>query len=156
MQDFPAPTSLFVQWLYLPFAEIMMSKNISLFIVDDDQDDQIFLIEALKEIEPSVRYFTALNGQEGLQKLQKNNIPFPSLIFLDLHMPKISGKQFLNAVNKDPSLKNIPVLIYSTSSESNEIEEMKRLGAKDYLVKQADYLVLLQQLKEIFRNILHL
>lgn len=132
----------------------MTPRNISLYIVDDDPDDHFFLIEALNEINLSFHYFTALDGQEGLQKLQTNTIPLPSLIFLDLHMPKISGKQFLIEAKKDPALRNIPVIIYSTSSNANEIQEMKRLGAKDYLVKQSDLPALQQQLRAIFRDIL--
>ena len=133
----------------------MTTKNLSLYIVDDDPDDHIFLIEALTIINPSLQYSTALNGQEGLQKLRAKITSLPSLIFLDLHMPKINGKQFLIEMNKDPALKYIPVIIYSTSADTNEIQEMKRLGAKDYLVKQSDSQALQGQLRSILCNFLY-
>jgi hypothetical protein len=46
-------------------------------IIDDDLDDQRFLIEAIKDIAPSIDCYTAVNGQEGLQKLETGSIPFP-------------------------------------------------------------------------------
>jgi CheY-like chemotaxis protein len=70
-----------------------MAKPIIVYIMDDDPDDQEFLIQALKDLDPSIECFTAKNGQEGLHKLETAAIPLPFLIFLDLNMPRINGRQ---------------------------------------------------------------
>jgi CheY-like chemotaxis protein len=127
-----------------------MPKPTVLYIIDDDREDRDFLIEALKEIDPSIEFFTAINGQEGLKKLNTNSIPIPSIIFLDLHMPRINGKQFLIEIQNDAAYNSIPVIIYTTSSNQKEIDEMMQLGATGYLVKQWDYTVLKEKLNAIF------
>lgn len=121
-----------------------------ILIIDDDADDRELLIEALQDIDPSSDCLTAINGQDGLVKLDTKSIPFPSLIFLDLNMPRIDGRKFLMHIKRDPNLSSIPVIIYTTSSNPNDIEDMAQLGATDYLVKQFDYSIL----KEKLRNIL--
>ncbi|MBC7826605.1 MAG: response regulator [Chitinophagaceae bacterium] len=126
----------------------MQSRTV-IYIIDDDPDDQELLIEALREIDPSIDCFTAENGQEGLINLKTNAIPFPSLIFLDLNMPRVNGQKFLSELKNDLYLKTIPVVIYTTSSNSRDMEKMNELGAMDYLVKQFDYSILKEKLKTI-------
>ena len=126
-----------------------MQTSSVFFIVDDDTDDQEFLIEALNEIDSSISFFTAKNGQEGLLKLEIKAIPFPSLIFVDMNMPRVNGNHFLTQLKNDPLFQSIPVIIYSTSSNKKEMDEIMKLGAAGYLVKQSDYLVLKEQLQTI-------
>lgn len=126
--------------------------NISnvVYIIDDDPDDQDFLIEAIKEIDSSINCYTALNGQEGLRKLETEAIPFPSVIFLDLNMPRINGRKFLELIKDHPRFKSIPIVIYTTSENSKERDELQLLGASDYLVKQSDFTLLKENLIKIF------
>ena len=120
-----------------------------IYIIDDDLDDQFFLIEAIREVDTSVECYTAVNGQEALKTLEANTIPIPSLIFLDLNMPRIGGHKFLIEIKKLPRFKNIPVVIYSTSSNEKDKTEMLQLGAAKYLVKDADFSLLKQNLFEL-------
>lgn len=127
-----------------------MLNSTIIYIVDDDPDDQNFLIEAIKEIDLAIECYTAINGQEGLQRLERNAIPFPSVIFLDLNMPRIDGRKFLTAIKKHPKFNIIPVVIYSTSTNQKERDEMLQLGATDYIVKHADFFLLKENLLTIF------
>ena len=124
-------------------------RPVTLYIVDDDPDDRDLLIEVINDIDSSIQCFTANNGQEGLNKLASGSIPFPSIIFLDLNMPRISGRQFLSKLKGDPQLRYIPIIIYSTSSNQQEIEELKLRGAMDYVVKQSDYSILKEHVSTI-------
>ena len=124
-------------------------KSFIFYIIDDDRDDQDYLITVLKEIDPHSQCYTALNGQEGLRKLEKHLIPIPSIIFLDLNMPRINGRQFLLALKKNPQLQNICTVVYSTSNTQKDIEETKQLGASFYLEKQPDYSILKEELEKI-------
>lgn len=126
----------------------MLITNV--YIIDDDLDDQAFLIEAIKEIEPSIECYTAMNGQEGLNRLDVSAVPFPSLIFLDLNMPRIDGRKFLIEIKKRSKFCSIPVIIYTTSTNQKDRDEMMQLGAADYVIKQADFSLLKENLHAIF------
>ena len=127
-----------------------MLTNTIIYIVDDDVDDQNFLIEAIQDIDLSLECYTALNGQEGLRKLETGAVPFPSMIFLDLNMPRIDGHRFLATIKNHPRFKSIPVIIYTTSENPKDKDESQQLGALDYLVKQTDFARLKERLLRIF------
>jgi len=105
------------------------------YIIDDDPDDQQFLIDALTDNDQSVKCFTAHNGKEGIRNLTGGMIPLPHAIFLDLNMPGMSGKECLSKLKTIPSLQHIPVIIYSTSSDQKEIQLLMEMGAFHFLVK---------------------
>src|ERR1700692_1676108 len=73
------------------------------FIVDDDIDDQQFLIEALVKNNPVSQCFTASHGEEAITHLTNAIVPIPDVIFLDLNMPRLNGKQCLLILKQTPS-----------------------------------------------------
>jgi CheY-like chemotaxis protein len=109
-----------------------MFKN--LMLVDDDEDDQGFFLEVIQDHYPGVVCVTAGNGQEALNKLVGASL-LPDIIFLDLNMPLMNGKQFLVEIKKHEGLKRIPIVILTTSSDQETITETARLGAKDFITK---------------------
>jgi CheY-like chemotaxis protein len=117
-----------------------MAKHFTCFLIDDDADDQEIFLSIVEKISPSVQCITANNGQEALQKLTHENIK-PDLIFLDLNMPLMNGKQFLKACNLLDNCKQIPVIILTTSSDRKTREETLSLGARDYITKPDKYSV---------------
>ncbi len=127
-----------------------MNTPTIIYIIDDDLDDQFFLIESIKEIDLSIECWTAMNGQEGLNRLETNAVPFPDLIFLDLNMPRTDGRKFLTAIKKHPKFKSIRVVIYTTSDNERDRYEVVKLGATDYLVKQSDFSLLKNNLAKLF------
>ena len=112
-----------------------MSKQRLFFIVDDDADDQELFIEAVGEVDSTIRCITASDSEEALDLLKNRKIPLPDVIFLDLNMPRLNGKQCLAELKKQAHLRDIPVIIYSTSSEKRDIDETSRLGAAHFLTK---------------------
>jgi len=127
-----------------------VTHALTILIVDDDPDDQLQLIEAFREIDPDVVCCTAMNGQEGLKLLEFTTPALlPSLIFLDLNMPRVNGQRFLFELKSDDHLKAIPVVIYSTSSNPKDIKDLMRLGAFDYITKGPDSLVLKEKLTSL-------
>ncbi len=117
----------------------MMNQQKIVMIVDDDMDDIEFFCEALNEIDASVQYLTALNGVDALSKLRKDDIVLPHFIFLDLNMPRMDGKQLLKELKSDFVLRDIPAIVYSTSSMPADIEETKALGASYFLTKPSSF-----------------
>lgn len=111
-----------------------MINEFTCFLIDDDIDDQEIFLSVLEDIAPSIRCYTAANGQEAISKLTSEEIK-PDLIFLDLNMPLMNGKQFLKACNLLDGCRHIPVIVLTTSSDKNSIEETMQLGARDYITK---------------------
>jgi CheY-like chemotaxis protein len=111
-----------------------VSEPFTCFLVDDDIDDQEIFLTVMEDIAPRVRCVTALNGQEAMNMLTSGEV-LPDLIFLDLNMPLMNGKQFLAACRQVDKCRHIPVIVLSTTSDKSSIEETFRLGAKDYITK---------------------
>ncbi|SIO54688.1 response regulator [Chitinophaga niabensis] len=115
-----------------------MAEKITCLLIDDDLDDQEIFKLALQDVNDKVSFLTANDGAAGLQLLSTPENPMPHYIFLDLNMPRMGGKDCLAAIRNIPHLSDIPVIIYSTSSDPRDITETRSLGASDYIVKQFD------------------
>jgi len=114
----------------------MKYKNI--LLIDDDEDDcEIFLVAIEKSFGPG-NYNTINHAVKALQQLDENQIN-PDLIFLDLNMPIMNGIQFLTEIKKREHLSHIPVIIFSTSSQAELINQTKALGAYDFITKPSDF-----------------
>lgn len=117
--------------------------------VDDDQEDREFFCDALREIDPAISCLIAASGMEALALL-KNQTILPDYIFLDINMPLMDGKQCLKALKSIPEFQQIPVIMYSTTTDTREIKECYKLGAEDFLIKPHSYEKLVHDLTSIF------
>ena len=116
-----------------------MKQEITILIVDDDEDDKELFIESAKEVSNNIKCVAASDGQEALRLLKDELKPLiPDYIFLDLRMPRISGKQCLEEIRKDNRLHKIPVFIYSTSRDVEDSIELKKKGAVHFITKPAN------------------
>jgi CheY-like chemotaxis protein len=101
-------------------------------MIDDDKDDQEVFEQELRKVVPFVKFLSAYNGEEGLEVLRKNDVDY---IFLDINMPVMNGIDALRFIKKDEHLKNIPVIIYSTSDGRAYKKMALNLGAASYFTK---------------------
>jgi len=124
-------------------------KPVTIFIIDDDEDDQLLLEEALLSVNSDNTCFFCSDGIDGLKKLRGGILPRPDVIFADVNMPLLGGKQFLIQIKKDPLFCAIPVIIYSTSSFETEIKALIFLGAESFLKKPSDFNTLEESLHTI-------
>jgi CheY-like chemotaxis protein len=104
-------------------------------LIDDDKDDQEIFVLALEQIDRSFKCITADNAGAGLDMLSPDNAFIPDFIFLDLNMPRISGKQCLIRIKEMDHLRKVPVIIYSTSDGQRDIKETMALGAAEFITK---------------------
>src|SRR4051812_42713633 len=118
-------------------------------LADDDADDAELFGEALVSIEPPVEFYHVEDGEEVFNFLSKTTNKKPDLIFLDLNMPKMSGWQCLARLKNDIYFKDIPVIIYSTSSHQRDKEIAIELGAMGFLTKPSDFKLLKKLLHHI-------
>jgi CheY-like chemotaxis protein len=129
-----------------------MVKQRSFLLVDDDPDDTFLFSEVLHDVDPSIGFLTAANGQEALDLL-KSSTSLPDLIFLDLNMPRMGGVECLSVMKADEALKGIPVIIYTTSSQSKDIEETIQKGAVCFITKPSNMKELTEILSTITRSL---
>lgn len=117
------------------------------FLVDDDEDDRELFGLALEEADASIHLLTANSGAEALDMLAQEHIR-PDTIFLDLNMPMMDGKECLAELKNNPQTRDIPVIIFSTSSDPSDRHETARLGAVDFITKPSSILELTRLLAQ--------
>jgi CheY-like chemotaxis protein len=127
----------------------MAQKIETLFLVDDDRDEHELFEDALRGIDDAIELITAKDGIEALEKLHAEHINTPDIIFLDLNMPKMDGKQFLRQVKTIHAFREIPVHVYTTSSNQMERKEVLELGAASFITKPGTFTELCQTLREV-------
>lgn len=103
-------------------------------LVDDDQDDTDLFEEALRNIDSNIEFYREQDCSHVLSKLKDNSIQ-PEIIFLDINMPDMNGWECLAVLKSDHKLKDIPVVMYSTSSVMLDGKKAITKGALGYLEK---------------------
>jgi CheY-like chemotaxis protein len=118
--------------------------------IDDDVDDLEIFKEALQKIDKTVECDFAQGAREALFKLKSQRLP--DLIFLDINMPEISGRQLLESLRSNPLLQHIPVVVYSTSENQKNWRASRALGAFAYIVKASNFKGICNQLEFIIKQ----
>lgn len=112
-----------------------MKKVSSILLIDDDKDDCQLFIDSIKEFDENIDCQVAHDGQFALDMLAGMSQRLPSLIFLDLRMPRMGGKKCLIELKKSELTREIPVVVYTTSRSLLESAELKQLGALSFITK---------------------
>jgi CheY-like chemotaxis protein len=120
-------------------------------IIDDDEDDREIFLTIMREAAATMVCNVAENGREALDKLTQQFIK-PDLIFLDLNMPRMNGREFLLEIKKFDDLRDIPVIILSTSSDKETISEARKLGAQHFISKPDKFSAWEHLLKQALDN----
>ena len=121
---------------------------INIAIAEDDKDDFLLLKEAIENVLPRFNIDHSKNGKDFLQSVLTG--PEPDLIFLDLNIPKKNGIECLIELRQQTKFQTTPVIIYSTSSDFNDIDRCYKNGCTLYLVKPTSYDHLVTQIRKIF------
>ncbi len=132
------------------FRSAVSKAPYKILIVDDDDEDKEFFREALQQVDASVICLEAADGLEALKILQTPGSELPDLIFLDLNMPRMGGKQCLAEIKKARHLCHLPVIIYTTSKRVEHRAEMKALGAAYFITKPIYHDLLCQSIAYVF------
>jgi two-component system, chemotaxis family, response regulator Rcp1 len=117
-------------------------KPIEVLLVEDSPDDACLTIEALKDGKVRNHVSHVEDGEEAMAFLRQKGCheaaPRPDLIFLDLNLPKKSGREVLEEIKQDPELRRIPVIIMTTVDDRDEIREAYNRHANCYVNKPVD------------------
>jgi len=121
----------------------------TILLVDDDLDELILFNEAIDEVDESINFITSIDGERCLEMLK--NVT-PDVILLDINMPKMGGKECLAVLREDENLKDIPVVMYSTTISPSDAEFFKELGIP-FKKKPTDFADLVSFVKETVTEI---
>ena len=130
--------------------QISGGNKLHILLADDDEDDRQFFTDAVNSIVPSAKLSIVNDGEELISKLKKNKTELPDFIFLDLNMPFKNGLECLKEIKSVEFLKDIPILIYSTSINKDQVETTYRNGANMYIQKPASFQGIISMLNTIF------
>ncbi|WP_409424756.1 response regulator [Pseudoalteromonas sp. RW-H-Ap-1] len=121
-------------------------KPITILMADDDEDDRLLTQDALAESRVLNELHFVEDGVELLEYLErkgkfvdKSISPRPGLILLDLNMPRMDGREALEAIKANPNLKGIPVVILTTSKQEEDMVKGYNLGAASYITKPVTF-----------------
>jgi CheY-like chemotaxis protein len=107
----------------------MIDESTAILYIDDDQDDLMIFGDSIGSLYPGITILKAQSGEEGLAiltRLEQSSQPYPSLIVLDMNMPKMDGRQTLQKIKGKSAWMDIPVVIFTTSSNREDIEFCKK------------------------------
>ena len=113
-----------------------------LLMVDDSDGDLSLVRIALEEAGVDVEFTTALDGllgQEHLQRLAEAGDPLPTVVLVDLNMPRMDGRKLLEWIRSSKAHQAIPVIIFTTSNDAKERTRCMGIGATDYWVKPSSF-----------------
>ena len=110
-----------------------------ILLVEDDNVDVMTVKRAFKDLNVTNPLVHSVNGEVALKHLQDQNNEKPCVILLDLNMPKMNGTEFLKVIKADQELKQIPVIVLTTSTEECDIIETFKQSIGGYIVKPVDY-----------------
>ena len=117
----------------------MMDGKVNLMLIEDDYMDVMNVERELQKHNINLPIHKARNGREALDMLRANGYmkinPLPSVVMLDINMPRMNGFEFLEEIRQDANLKNLNVFIMTTSSEEVDKERANALGVSGYIEK---------------------
>jgi len=118
----------------------------NILINEDNPQDAEMATRALKKSNLSNTIFTVEDGAEALDFMFCNGTfkerqfqNKPKVVLLDLKLPKVNGLEVLAKIKADPNLKEIPVVVVTSSKDDPDIKEAYRLGANSYVIKPVDF-----------------
>lgn len=116
-----------------------MTKPLNVLLADDDKDDRLFFKMALDALSTPTELETVVDGEKLMVYLAENPKNLPDVLFLDLNMPRKNGFECLTEIRQDKTLKNLPVIIFSTSYEQEVVNQLFINGAKYFMRKPAEF-----------------
>jgi DNA-binding response OmpR family regulator len=111
-----------------------MKSALKILLIEDDIDDVELLKEAFKENKVNYELELIMEGDRVNPYLQDGD-SIPSIIILDLNLPKTDGKEILKDIKSSDTFKNIPLIVFSTSSSKQDAEFAYSYGANNFITK---------------------
>jgi CheY-like chemotaxis protein len=130
----------------------MHLKQLNILLADDDVDDCIFFKQAVDELILPANFTAVHDGEQLMQQLTNETNKLPHVLFLDLNMPRKNGFECLSEIKLNEKLKQLPVIIFSTSFEQGVVDQLYLNGAQYFIRKPSEF----TQFKKIIHQTLAL
>jgi CheY-like chemotaxis protein len=132
---------------------------ITILIADDDEEDRVLTQEALADSRLANNLRFVVDGQDLIDYLRHEGkyaagldaAPVPGIILLDLNMPKLDGREALGLIKSDPALKQIPVVVLTTSSAETDMLQAYQLGVNSFIIKPVTFAGLVEVMRGFSR-----
>ena len=137
--------------------EMTDTRRPSILIADDDAGDRLLIEKALEDCRVDSKVSFVKDGQELLQNLTelvRSQSP-PALVLLDLNMPRMDGRDVLRIVKHDPTLRSIPIVVLTNSSNPTDVVGAYHEGANTFFQKPMDYAGLVGLMELLAKYWLH-
>lgn len=129
------------------------SKPIEILLIEDSRGDIGLIEEVFEEAKIRNNLYVAEDGEEAVLFLNKKgqyaDAPRPDIILLDLNLPKKDGREVLEEVKRDDNLKNIPIVVLTTSKAEEDVLRSYNLHANAYITKPVDFDQFIKVIKSI-------
>lgn len=130
----------------------MSNTQLNVILTDDDLDDYTFFKTALDELPIATNLTWVKDGQQLMDLLADETYVLPNVLFLDINMPRKNGFECLHEIKRHERLKDLPVIMFSTSNSRENMNSAFSQGAHVYIRKPGNF----QQLKELIYHALPL
>ncbi|MDC7999370.1 response regulator [Gilvibacter sediminis] len=127
----------------------MASNYTHIILADDDEDDRMFFTDAFDELKIGTKVATFPDGIALMDYLNQSDAELPSILFLDLNMPRKNGKECLKEIRQNSRFNSVAVAIYSTSASEEDIEDTFVQGANVYIKKPSSF----KKLKNVLSSV---
>ena len=118
-------------------------QAIEVLLIDDDEADVLLTLRALKNDRVLNNIHVVRDGVEAMNFLRRQgpfaDAPRPDIIFLDLNMPRMDGREVLQAIKSDKKLATIPVIVLTVSAAEEDIVRSYDLGCSSFIIKPVDF-----------------
>lgn len=138
-------------------------RQIEVLLVEDDPGDVLMTKEAFEDYKLSNNLHVVNDGAEAMEFLRRRgehaDAPRPDLVLLDLNLPRMDGREVLQAIKSDPELASIPVVVLTTSEAEEDVLRSYSLHANAYVTKPVDFerfIQVVRQIDEFFVTVVRL
>src|SRR5690349_15672785 len=134
---------------------MLITKDPAILLAEDDENDVLLFRIALDGAHLTNPVYDVPDGRKAIEYLKgegpfadRLRYPLPGVLLMDLKMPRMNGFELLKALQEEPDLKQMPVVVLSSSSQPSDIKRAWDLGADDYQVKPHSFEALTEKLQE--------
>ena len=128
-------------------------RQIEVLLVEDDPGDVMMTREAFQDYKLQNQLHVVSDGAEAMAFLRQEGEyagrPRPDLVLLDLNLPRMDGRQVLEAIKSDPELASIPVVVLTTSENEDDVLRSYSLHANAYVTKPVDFARFIEVIRQI-------
>jgi CheY-like chemotaxis protein len=138
-------------------------REIQVLLVEDDPGDVLMTREAFEDYKVHNQLHVVNDGEQAMAFLRQEgdyaDMPRPDLVLLDLNLPRMDGRQVLDAIKSDPELSSIPVVVLTTSEAEDDVLRSYSLHANAYVTKPVDFerfIDVVRQIDDFFVSVVRL